>query len=508
MYPSLPYPGYKWSMNHHMGVAIESNVYGLVWTAETYKSNPDPVNEINTYLNANTLLTKNVRADTKQPEGWRDYQQISSELGLLFSTKLQRDITLTPLGLAFFEKIVKFDELMTMQALRYQYPNGHKSNISSSLRKQLAGTQFQNIKTLTELQALTGVRIRPGVLIWRVLRELQSRGENNLLTVLEAQNFLLPCIRHENTLAAVDALVASRHSDKNQTKQTPYRDIEEWFRFMLSTPLFKQGEEHRLSLKISDFGIAHGNEIDVICTQLEAPNTFWMPDPRNSASYITWYAEFGSIDLNINLVSPQADEPVINEPESEEREHESTAIQSINLRPFDPDNLFNTDDTLSNAKHNKSVNIEYDSDLSKSQHSLHNKMIIMIANICSQNGGQVFDDPKSIDLLVRFENYEFIIEVKTVTSHNFVKRLRLALGQLLHYDYLRGTQFSHRKVVAFPARISSDSWHISFINDFLDFDLLTLGARGLELKSNFSLSRKLFLNNYVQTSLFESFPNN
>ncbi len=509
MYPSLPYAGYNWSMNHHMGVATEENLHALVWAANMFGQNADPDYDINNYLIANNILTKNIRSDSGQPDVWRDYQQIPSELGLLFSTKKQREITLTPLGLAFIEEKIKFDELLTLQALRYQYPNGHKSNISSSLRNQLAGTKFQSAGTLTELQTITGVQIRPAVLIWRVLRELQAKGENEPLTVLETQKFLLPCISHTDTLKAVEAIIYSRQISENFSNIRPNREIQEWFRFLLETPLFVRGKGRSQSMTISNFGLEYADEIDSMCFRLEEPDTFWMPDLLNQSNNVTWYAEYGSIDLSITSISPETVELVSDESEfeDEERAPKTNSLQSINLRPFDPKNLF-PDEVFPNPKDENNAVITYDRNTSKVQHTLHDKMIVLIADTCLRNGGQVFDDPKSVDLLVGFENYEFLIEVKSVTSHNFVKRLRLALGQLLHYDYLRSfeSQLSNRKVVAFAARIPKDSWSIPFIKDYLDFDLLTLGNLGLELNSNFDLSQRLFRNSYSQTSLFNDFP--
>lgn len=506
MYPSLPYSRYNWSMNHHMGVATKENLHALVWAAEMFGQNADPNYDINNYLIANNILTKNIRSDSGQPDVWRDYQQIARELGLLFE---QPDIMPTPLGLAFIEEKIKFDELLTLQVLRYQYPNGHKSNISSSLRRQLAGTQFHNISTLTELQTITGVQIRPAVLIWRVLRELQTSKDNEPLTVLETQMFLLPCIKHTDTLKTVEAIIRSRQISETFSNIRPNREIQEWFRFLLGTPLFVRRKGRNQSMEISNFGLEYADEVDSICSRLEESDTFWVPDLLNQSNNVTWYAEFGSIDLSIATISPETVELVSDDSEfeDEERTHKTNSLQSINLRPFDSKNLFPSDEISTNSENENNSVISYDRNTSRVQHTLHDKMIVLIANTCLQNGGQVFDDPKSVDLLVGFESYEFLIEVKSVTSRNFVKRLRLALGQLLHYDYLRSfeSQFPHRKVVAFAARIPTDSWSIPFIKDYLDFDLLTLGNQGLELNSNFDLSERLFRNIYTQTNLFDSF---
>ena len=61
-------------------------------------------------------------------------------------------------------------------------------------------------------------------------------------------------------------------------------------------------------------------------------------------------------------------------------------------------------------------------------HRLHDQMLLLIAQVCRGKGADVYEDPKSVDLLVIFRNTDFIIEVKTVTPENFVARVRYAMG--------------------------------------------------------------------------------
>lgn len=131
-------------------------------------------------------------------------------------------------------------------------------------------------------------------------------------------------------------------------------------------------------------------------------------------------------------------------------------------------------------------------------------MVILIGNTCRSNGAQVWDDPATLDLLIEFKDYEFLVEVKSVTSRNFIKRIRYALGQLLHYDYLRSSQgiLPRRKVIALAAQVSNTSWCIDFLNSHVDTDFLTLRENTLHLDSPFSLSHQLFTPS--QSSLTQS----
>ncbi len=487
VYPSLPYPGYRWSMNQHMGVINSVTLYQLLWAANAFRQNADPAYDINNYLNTNNILTANVRVDSGQPDGWRDYQQVLSELGLIISTRIHREITLTPIGQAYLEETLSYSEMMTLQALRYQFPNGHKTTISPTLRSQLSGTQFSNVSTVTELQIQTGVRVRPAVLVWKVLRELAQRNEIPSLTNVEVETFLVPCTSHNDLSLLVRAIISSRQ--RNERLQGASRQTQEWMRFLLMTPLFHRPRQGVIT--ISAFGNSAAPDIDAICDRLEEHETFWMPSSSSDISLINWYMAYGGIDISVNLIdTAELDEESPTEGNAEKDEPLSE-ISSINLRRFSSDNLIgNEPPEASNSRQD----VVYDRQSSVRQHILHDHMVAMIAHVSVANGGEVFDDPQSLDLLIKFKAHEFLVEVKSVNPRTFVNRLRLALGQLLHYEYLRSqqSQVPRRKVVAFPALLRPTNWAIPFIRDFMDYDLLTLTDNIIQVESSFPMSRELF----------------
>ena len=121
-------------------------------------------------------------------------------------------------------------------------------------------------------------------------------------------------------------------------------------------------------------------------------------------------------------------------------------------------------------------------------------MVLLIAHVCQGKGADVYEDPNSVDLLVIFRKTDFIIEVKTVTAENFVARVRYAMGQVLHYDYLRSLQSlaPRRKVLALAAQLPPDSWAVPFLNTHLDTDLLSLQRGILRIDSFSALSTELF----------------
>ena len=112
----------------------------------------------------------------------------------------------------------------------------------------------------------------------------------------------------------------------------------------------------------------------------------------------------------------------------------------------------------------------------------------------STRGAQVWDDPNTVDLLVAYQAFEYLVEVKSVTVRNFIVRLRHALGQVLYYDYLRSlqSQVGRRKVIAVAAQVPTDSWCVSFLNTHVDIDLLSLNGRVLQVHSTLPTTHQLF----------------
>lgn len=501
MYPHLPYPGYSWSMNHHMGKMSEKFLYQMVWAGAMFSRSDDPTSDINKYLRRKGIFTSNVRQDTGKVETWRDYQQMPSELGLIFSTEIQRQITPTPLGLSLLDHTLTYQEVVTLQAFRYQYPNGHRVQISGDkLRPKLHGTIYNQARTLLDLQSNTGVQIRPAVLIWRVLRELQARGENPAITRPEIQAYLLPCIRHDDTEAAIRALIAKRQGGVALPEHRhATRDVQEWFSWLLATPVFDGSRNTRAHLRISEYGEAHAPEIDEICFGLEESETFWTQRTASSLNEnrYAWYSIYGTVDLSVNLIPSESattsESDADAAKEDEDFASEGTSAGAIRLREFDPASYSSAEQLIGGGT-GTTIYSSYDAGLSDRQHRLHDLMVLLIGNTCRKNGGRVFDDPSSVDLLVGYENTEFIVEVKSVTPRNFVKRLRYALGQLHHYDYLRSSQAQaqRRKVVAVAAQLPETSWCIPFLNDFLDVDLLTIEGDLLKVHSTFPASQRLF----------------
>lgn len=477
-----------------MGVAREL-LYPLAWAAATYASSEDPATRINEYIVTNDLLPPNIRMDRGQPDVWRDYQQLLTELGLMFSTQGRRRIILTPLGLAFVDKALPFAETVTLQALRYQYPNGHHVFLDAVVRRQLAGTGLEEMPSLARLQQLTGVQLRPAVLIWQVLRSLEKRGESVAVSVNEIQGHLMRCSSHADVENCVAGIIAARTARIGLPRLGDRRNAQDWIKFLLLTPLFDGSSGAGAYIKLSEYGIRECAEIDSICAKLAEPGSFWVPAALDTIDRVEWYARFGELDMGVRLIPEiTPDERAEEEVTSEEEEIETdsgVSAGAINLRPFNPQVFGAVEGAHRGAA---TIDSSYDAAHVREKRKLHDRMVLLIGEVCRRKTGEIWEDPDSLDLVALFEGTEFLVEVKTVTSRNFIKRLRYALGQLHHYDYLRSVQSQRprRKVVALAAHVPGDMWCIPFLNNHMDFDLLSLEGRTLAVHSTSPVARRLF----------------
>jgi hypothetical protein len=135
MYPALPYPGYTWQITQHEIGLDPAIIYGLLSCASYFEGQANAGSKITELMVNADLLTPNIRHG--KADAWRDYQQILPEIGLMVSTRLQKNITITSAGYMYISGAIGFSELILIQALRLQYPNGHKSQLSPRQRNEL-----------------------------------------------------------------------------------------------------------------------------------------------------------------------------------------------------------------------------------------------------------------------------------------------------------------------------------------------------------------------------------
>jgi hypothetical protein len=345
-------------------------------------------------------------------------------------------------------------EMLTTQALRYQYPNAYKLSLSTAIRSQLHNHDITN---RTELDIHHGVLIKPAVLVLRILLELHDRGLPAFISNRECVAALMPIKTNADWPYGFDELQRLRRL-RSAKRPGPrlLRHAQEWFALLSATDLFK---EDAGKIGLSDQALSSLQTTRDLCHYHEDPANFWhpIPDSNIDAWINSWYGYYGTPSLDSQWALPESqrsqeyiqqnyiegagdlDEPAISprdlqdwageieaRPFTHERSPSGPALQRGGL----------THEDIARIAHG----------ISRQQNSayLHDHIVSVLANRFQQSGYRVEEDPKSVDLLVNRSNNESILEVKTVNPRNLFSRMRLGIGQLCEYRYRRQVQVGTR----------------------------------------------------------------
>lgn len=381
---------------------------------------------------------------------------------------------------------ISYEELMTIQLLKYQYPNGHKTQMGIKFKMGLP-VSMRNF-SLAEVQASYGILLRPAVLIFTILAYLLKHNEASSLSVDELQTYAVRCLTNDDATLCAQFIIRSR---KGEEKLLPLpkarRNMQDWIKLLAQSPLFVSRDYKQITL--SDFSIHHIDECLNVIDSLLEPESFWLYSNRKDYKF-DWFACYGNINLgedwiklnNSNSYKIHLD----NERENDlNANHDIVNTTSFNLRPYNPVRHLEAD--LS-----KKIISEYDYRDSRQGYYLHDSMVDFIARRCKSKGAEIYEDKHSVDLFILYKKKEFLIEVKSITPSNFIKRLRTAIGQISQYDFLIPSNGIRRLGLAFTAEIPEESWVIPFVTTHLNMDLLTMSNDQLKIISNNSLSKVLY----------------
>lgn len=480
---TLPYPGFSWSFTQHaIGLAADT-LYDLLGCAARFEGeSSDLGRKITQEIIANDLLTANNRDGVD--DAWRDYQQILAELGLIYSTKLAPQLQLTDAGHMYLAGELGYSELIGIQALRYQYPNGQKS----TMQKRQKAALGQNVKilptTVTELQAVHGVLVKPGLLVLRVLLALHEKGLPAELTVDECLAFLLPCKKNSEWPLALSEINTWRkkRTDISKVNKHARRNVQDWFQLLGRTEMFD-----RVKNKVLLSSQAKSN-LGVLCTVMseqESPNSFWIPTKFDTKDLLTWFDWYGRIDLAIQELANHPLDPEYVErnfvggvdDEDETAQIDVSLSRDLSLTKLDIESLLkpkvftpiSTVDQKMLDRMNRGLFKRHSKTL------LHDRIVASLARKLSAKGATLLDDRNSIDLLAHWpDNSEAIFEIKTVTMRSLPGRLRMAVGQIEEYAYRRrvAVKTSPEKIIVINANISADAWQVDFLGESMDIGLL------------------------------------
>ena len=481
----LPYPGHSWSFTQHAVGLNPNTLYDFLKCAAPFEGDVEGYDEkITALMIATGILTPNERDGVL--DAWRDYQQLLAELGLIYSTKICRALTLTELGHMFLAGEIGFAELVGVQALRYQYPNGQKSTIQSRLRREFESASIHCPDTLIELQSDRKILLKPGALILRVLIELHELGLNPSLSVSECQAFLIPCRTNVEWPDALSGIVAHRKSPSNidAVYRHSRRNIQDWFKFLQKSDFFVDDNTGQLFLSV--YAIANINLVKEYCASQEMAASFWIPVEFDIPARLSWFEWFGHLPFEAQKalrfdIKNDAEYLENNyvagiEEEGEDGDIIAPDFVGINLNPVDLESLgrvtpfkFSGDITA------LAESLRMGAQKRHAKTLLHDRIIVELAETFIAQGATVESDPNSVDLYAIWPSGDSaIFEVKTVTRRNLQMRLRTAIGQVEEYAYRRqssGNAVSDRVVVV-NTELDSRAWQISFLTDYLGIGLI------------------------------------
>lgn len=468
---NLPYPGFSWSMTQHVGPATQQRtIYELLLAAHAFSGDPDCGDRITEHLLRQGLLTANVRADAGRPQTWRDYQQVLAELGLVVSTRFTEGILITPVGLMLLDGIIGYSELITTQCLRYQYPNGHKQDISPIVRQRLEGAGRGIPPSRTELDAAYGVLVKPAVLALRVLLELLKGGESDPhLTGRECAAALLPIRQNTDWGLAVGELINVRRFGVPDADTRSLRHIQEWFRLLNLTDIFSLTS---VGLTLTPVARQNAGVLEQLCQYHENPGAFWIQSSTDREGMgREWFDYYGNPEVRSQWLIPEQARDIeylnsnypggLEEPEEWEESRQAVewspeiSLQAFEGRvargPSEPAAMDMARIARGHMRRQRSTR-------------LHEQIVGLVARKLESEGYRIAEDPLSVDLIASRGGEEAIIEVKTVTPRTMSNRIRLGVGQLLEYRHRRQIQEGGRPggILVLSSAFSFPEWFIGY----------------------------------------------
>lgn len=433
----LPFPGYSWQISQHEICFDEEPLVGLLATAALFEGRADKGPELNLTLAKSDIVTRNLREGKASP--WRDYQQVLPEVGLMISTQTSPQIALTEIGRSFLAGSLEHPDLMTLQMMRYQYPNGYKS------------------QTLNAFVA-SGVSVRPGLMVLRGLIELYRKGIVSL-SIDQIILYFLPNKVDTEWQISVDEILSATQSSVTFSRR---RNIAAWARLLLKTTLFEPLDG---DLALSNLVISKLDFFASLADHLISVGP-WAPTP-NANNAMNWFAYFGSfkhVDSQLQAIveiDVEVDEVSLIQDELElVKATGNLSLALIDFLPIDLTlgSLPQATDDLFQSYIDGRAKLRF----AKQE---HDKIVNSVAECYLSRGWTVRHDPSSVDLLaVDPAGAARIIEVKTTTQKTMSKQVRTGVGQVLEYKYRynRNNQPASRCDVVLNRPFAPDDWHREF----------------------------------------------
>lgn len=300
MFPDLPYHGFTWQITQHTGIVCADTIVGLLRGCAHLDGHPIDISAIDTRLAELGRFASETGRSL-----WRDYQQVLSEFGFIVSSASNDGILkLTPVAKELLAGRISFGEAMTLQLLRYQYANGFKRTIPKNVMFN-DGSDVSRYDTLTDIQEVCGVRIRPFVCTWEVMDSLSKTLKKPVrLSVDEMARFVLRCSSHADIRGCCDAILSYRNGNETIADQgdNVKRNAADWMKLLTATSVFSiETEGRKASIALSELSIVHADALRWFFMNFNNEKSFWS---RGSGE--DWFSFYGKIDSGlINLFCNQ-----------------------------------------------------------------------------------------------------------------------------------------------------------------------------------------------------------
>lgn len=479
----LPYPGYSWPITQHAAGFNEDDIRNMLSCALPFEGSSGAGKEITSLMIASGVLTPNVRDGV--PDAWRDYQQLLAELGFIVSTRICSSVWLTEVAKSFVAGEVSYLSLMSMQSLRYQYPNGQKYTLQAAQKSALKDSVFKNCQNQIDLHLDPGVLIRPASLILRVLYELYISDCGGSLKLEEVRAFLLPSKKNDEwPLCVFDVKNARKNADwvGNSSVDRTRRNLQDWFKLLRENIFFVTDGSKYIGL--SDFALDNISSVKEIISLCEDVSSFWVPfssSLEEQFRWFSWYGQFG------NVIAPIEETEVslkVSEGLSVEDDTAEVGTSPISLSEIDIEALLNKKKISLNIDQSEVArNVMQGAIKRYAKHVLHDEIVAEFAKKFKAQGATVVSDPNTVDLLVIRGDASAIFEVKTVNYNNIRARLRLALGQVEEYSFRLSREMNIKpdRGIILNRNINKDSWQADFLTDYMNVGVICRNSSGITI---------------------------
>lgn len=434
---------FAWELNHHNRCLSNHALLKVMLTAVVEDGLAgDFRDRFSRRVIDSALLPPNNRADSGRSDLLRDYQQLLKEWGFVWAS--DEGFRVSPLG----EMLLQGSPEAAIQfaVLRFQYPNGYKQRFPASWPWLCTEPERPN-QNWAEYLASAGVRVRPAVIVARLLLAGSVRGLVHELTAVDIRDRLFRIISEPNS----DDDLLSQYlapPDLGYTAgSTPaIRNANEWIRAIAATGLFEMSMNGRLvRLRLID---ARRSALESLLQEIMS-EPLWVPTASAGPFEQSWFSH------------SQAPNRGSAEPEnsgSQFRSAAGTTSSVITLRPHGRVRVISAPATPP---------IGYDSAAAqlrqRSSELVHEVVVNALAQSLRKQGLEPMSDPNSVDLLVRHANSVRIYEVKSIEGSDWSNRLRLAVGQILEYQSrylvqegsLPDTTIVLSRVIVIPAHLKS-----------------------------------------------------